>query len=180
MSVVDDVLVPGADTPMPSTVSDLGRLYKSERPRLLRLAAMLVGDRATAEDVVQEAFVAVQRRWESLDDRMAGSAYLSACVANGARSVLRRRRVALRRLRVAEPEAGPSADVALLLHEEYRAVVAAVRRLPRRQQQVLVLRYWSGLTEAQIAETLGISPGAVKSNAARALMRVKRQLEAAQ
>jgi RNA polymerase sigma-70 factor (sigma-E family) len=161
-------------------VTEIERLYVSERPRLLRLAAMLVGDRATAEDVVHDAFASVQRRWNTLDDPTAAAAYLSACVANGARSVLRHRRVTLRRIRVGEPDSGPAADAALMLAEEHRAVVAAVRRLPRRQQQVLVLRYWAGLSEAQIAEAMKISAGAVKSSAARGLMKVKLRLEAEQ
>jgi RNA polymerase sigma factor (sigma-70 family) len=127
---------------------------------------------------VHDAFAALHRRWESLADPSAASAYLSASVANGARSVLRRRRVALRHLRVSEPEAAPAADVAALLADEHRSVVEAVRKLPHRQQQVVVLRYWSGLSESQIANALGIAIGTVKSNAARGLANVQRQLEA--
>lgn len=167
-----------ADSPERPGTSELRHLYEAERSRLVCLAAMLVGDHATAEDVVQDAFAAVHRRWQSLDHQSGASAYLSACVVNGARSVLRRRRTALRRLRAADPEDGPPADAALMLAEDHCAVVAAVRRLPRRQQQVIVLRYWLGLTEAQIAQALRISRGSVKSAAARGLARVKERLEA--
>lgn len=176
--MVDSLLTPRAQASEFLGMAELERLYESERSRLLRLAAMLVGDRAIAEDIVHDAFAAVQGRRKKLAEPAAASAYLSACVANGARSVLRRRRLMLRRPGVADPEVGPGADAALMLAEEHRAVVAAVRGLPRRQQQVLVLRYWSGLSEAQISEALKISPGTVKSNAARGLMKVKQLLEA--
>jgi RNA polymerase sigma factor (sigma-70 family) len=87
----------------------------------------------------------------------------------GARSAQRRQGIVRRHLRVAEPDALPPADFALLLAEEHREVVAALRRLPRRQREVLVLRYWANLDEAEIAETLRISRGTVKSTASRAL-----------
>ena len=81
----------------------------------------------------------------------------------------RRRSVARRHLRVSEPDNQPPADTALLLAEEHREVLHAVRRFPRRQQEVLVLRYWAGLSETEIAETLGVSRGTVKTCAARAI-----------
>jgi RNA polymerase sigma factor (sigma-70 family) len=83
---------------------------------------------------------------------------LRVSVVNGARSHHRRRLVARRHIRVREPDDAPDADAFLLLAEE-RAVIAAVQRLPRRQQEVLILRYWSGMNEAQIARTLGVSAG---------------------
>lgn len=175
--MVDGLVATATNASDVASVTSIERLYQAEQPRLLRLAAMLVGDRATAEDIVQDAFSATQRRWDNLSNPAAASGYLSAAVVNGARSVLRRRRAALRRLRVGEPESGPSADAALMLAEEHRAVISAVRQLPRRQQQVIVLRYWSGLSEADIALALQISPGTVKSNAARGLAKVKQQLE---
>jgi RNA polymerase sigma factor (sigma-70 family) len=83
--------------------------------------------------------------------------------------VLRRRQSARAHLRVAEPESTEAADASTLMSEEQRELLAAVRRLPRRQQEVLSLRYWSDLSEAQIAAALGISRGAVKSTASRAI-----------
>jgi RNA polymerase sigma-70 factor (sigma-E family) len=150
-------------------------LYASQRPALVRLAVLLVDDRAAAEDVVQDAFMALQRRWHAVDPR-AAAGYLRTSVVNGARSVLRRRGVARRHLRVAEPEEGPAADLALLLDEEHRQVVAALRTLPRRQREVLVLRYWSELSEGEIAATLGIARGTVKSSAARGLAALEKRL----
>jgi len=154
----------------------ISQLYDQERHGLLRVALLLVGDRGVAEDLVQEAFVALQRRWDSLSDYSTAAGYLRVCVVNGARSVRRRWAVARRHLSSPEPASEPGADAAVLLAEEHHAVVLAVRRLPRRQQQVIVLRYWSDLSEAQIANTLGISPGTVKSSASRALAAIAQQL----
>jgi RNA polymerase sigma-70 factor (sigma-E family) len=161
-------------------IPDVGALYRSERGRLLRLAVLLVGDRASAEDVVQDAFIALHRRRAALVDPAAAPAYLSASVANGARSVLRRRRVAWRHRRAEEPEAGAAADADVLLADEHREVAEAVRRLPNRQQQVVVLRYWADLSEAEIAQVMGISRGTVKSNAARGMAQLQRYLEESQ
>jgi RNA polymerase sigma-70 factor (sigma-E family) len=144
-------------------------LYRRERVGLLRLAVLLTGDSGLAEDVVQDAFMALHRRWAGLTDTSTAAGYLRVSVVNGARSVHRRRLVARRHLRVAEPDGQPPADTALLLAEEHQQVIKAVRGLPRRQQEVLVLRYWSNLSEAEIAATLGVSRGTVKTCAARAL-----------
>jgi RNA polymerase sigma-70 factor (sigma-E family) len=144
-------------------------LYRSHRLSLLRLAAFLVDDRAIAEELVQDAFAALYQRWSSLAEKSAAPSYLRATVVNGARSAQRRQGIVRRHLRVPEPDSLPAADFALLLAEEHREVVAALRRLPRRQREVLVLRYWANLDEAEIAETLGISRGTVKSTASRAL-----------
>ena len=95
---------------------------------------------------------------------------------NLSRSVLRRRQVARKHLRVAEPDAGPGADHDVLLRDEHRATLRAVRQLPRHQREVLLLRYWSGLSEKEIAQTLGISAGSVKSAASRGLATLQRVL----
>jgi len=144
-------------------------LYRSHRLSLLRLAAFLVDDRAIAEELVQDAFAALYQRWGSLTDKSAAPSYLRTTVVNGARSAQRRQGIVRRHLRVAEPDALPPADFALLLAEEHQEVVAALRRLPRRQREVLVLRYWANLDEAEISQTLRISRGTVKSTASRAL-----------
>ncbi len=159
---------------MPEPVAEL---YRRERPGLLRLAVLLTGGHAQAEDVVQDAFVALQRRWPSLADQNGAAGYLRVSVVNGARSLHRRRAVAWRHRRVPEPDGLPPADAALLLAEEHREVIVAVRRLPRRQQEVLVLRYWSGLSEAEIAATLGVSRGTVKTCASRAMAKLGELLD---
>ncbi len=107
----------------------ISQLYEQERHGLLRVALLLVGDRGVAEDLVQEAFVALQRRWDSLSDHSTAAGYLRVCVVNGARSVRRRWAVARRHLSAAEPASEPGADAAVLLAEEHRAVDLAVRAI---------------------------------------------------
>ncbi|MEW2492413.1 SigE family RNA polymerase sigma factor [Streptomyces nodosus] len=155
----------------------LADLYRTRRLDMVRLAAFLVDDLHTAEDVVQDAFAAVCRRHgERLDDLQDAHAYLHTAVVNAARSVLRRRRTARA---YTPPYQGPGApvDELLLLAEEHRQVLDALAQLTARQREVLVLRYWSDLTEAQIAETLGVSRGTVKSTASRALATLEQLLE---
>jgi len=153
------------------------QLYQSYRLAMVRLAVLFVDDLPSAEDVVQEAFADLYAGWERLRDPEAAKAYLRAAVVNGARSALRRRRSArLFAWRSAVSE--PGADAAVLLAEEHDAVLAALRQLPRRQREVLVLRYWHDLSESDIATTLRISPGTVKSTASRGLVTLSANLGA--
>lgn len=154
---------------------ELVALYGSHRTNLVRLAFLLIDDLSAAEDLVQDAFVALHRRWGSVDPA-AAAGYLRITIINAARSWHRRREVVRRHLRPEEPDSGAPADLAVLLAEEHQQVVGALRRLPQRQREVLVLRYWSGLTEAEIATALGVSRGTVKSSASRALQTIKHQL----
>jgi RNA polymerase sigma-70 factor (sigma-E family) len=162
--------------PAASAAVDIDALYQTHWRYLVRLAVLLVDDVASAEDVVQDAFVGLHRRRDGLRDPDAALGYLRTSVLNLSRSVLRRRQVARKHLRVAEPELAPAADDDVLLRDEHRAALAAVWSLPRHQREVLVLRYWSGLSEREIAQTLGIAPGSVKSAASRGLAAVQRLL----
>jgi RNA polymerase sigma-70 factor (sigma-E family) len=164
-----------ADSPSAGRV-DVPTLYQAHWRYLVRLAVLLVDDSASAEDVVQDAFVALHRKADGLRDPDAALAYLRTSVLNLSRSVIRRRQVARKHLKVAEPEAGPAADHDVLLRDEHRAALAAVRSLPRRQSEVLVLRYWGGLSEREIAESLGISAGSVKSAASRGMATLQQRL----
>ncbi|GAA1068972.1 SigE family RNA polymerase sigma factor [Kitasatospora nipponensis] len=156
------------------TVTDL---YHAHRLGLVRMALLLVDRQDVAEDVVQEAFTALyQRHGERLDDLDNALGYLRTAVVNGARSVLRRRRTAREYVPPHEADAASAEDQALL-NDEHRRVVVALQELTERQREVLVLRYWSDLSEAQIAEALGLSRGAVKSTASRALDALEKQLE---
>jgi len=155
---------------------DIHALYTAHWRYLVRLAVLLVDDVASAEDVVQDAFVALHRNADGLRDPDAALGYLRASVLNLSRSVLRRRQVARKHLKVAEPEATAPADHDVLVRDEHRAALAAVRALPRHQREVLILRYWSGLSEREIAQTLGISQGAVKSAASRGMATLQRVL----
>jgi RNA polymerase sigma-70 factor (sigma-E family) len=155
---------------------DLPSLYRMHWRYLVRLSVLLVDDLASAEDVVQDAFLALHRRADGLRDPDAALAYLRTSVLNLSRSVIRRRQVARKHVKVAEPEAGPAADSDVLLRDEHRAALAAVRALPPRQSEVLVLRYWAGLSEREIAQTLGISAGSVKSAASRGMATLSKML----
>lgn len=164
LRVLDSATAPRPD-PAPLTLEDL---YRTHRMRLVRLAILLVDEPTTAEDVVQEAFTGLYRHWSGLRDEAAALGYLRTAVVNGSRSVLRRRRTARGYVPPHNPNAR-SAESLAMLTAEHQAVVTALGRLPRRQREVLVLRYYGSLTEAEIAEATGVSKGTVKSTASRAL-----------
>jgi RNA polymerase sigma-70 factor (sigma-E family) len=161
---------PAHDRAAPLTLADL---YRDHRMRMVRLAMLLVDDPSTAEDVVQEAFTGLHRNWTGLRDEAAAIGYLRAAVVNGSRSVLRRRRTARDYVPPHQVNAR-SAESLAMLSAEHQAVVDALATLPPRQREVLVLRYYGGMTEAEIAEATGISRGTVKSTASRALDAVGR------
>lgn len=156
-------------------------LYAAHWRALVRLSTLLVRDVGTAEEVVQDAFVAVHGRWGRLRDPDKALAYLRQTVVNRSRSVLRHRKVVDRHV---EREAGygeptaPGADQALLAAARRTAVLDALAELPTRQREVLALRYYLDLSEAQIADTLGISRGAVKSHASRGAAALRERLGA--
>jgi RNA polymerase sigma-70 factor (sigma-E family) len=152
----------------PSAPLSLEDLYRTHRMRLVRLALLLVDEVATAEDVVQEAFTGLHRNWHNLRDAAAAVGYLRTAVVNGSRSVLRRRKTA-REYTPPHVANARSAESLAMLTAEHQSVVRALSQLPPRQREVLVLRYYGNLTEAEIAEAAGISKGTVKSTASRAL-----------
>ncbi len=152
---------------------DIDELFRTHRLPMVRLAHLLVDDLASAEDVVQAAFFGLWRNQRTLRNPDAAAGYLRRAVVNESRSTLRRRRTVRLHLRAADPDDGEPADAHLLRTEEHRHVLGQVQALPPRQREVLVLRYWSNLSEAEIAQTLGISPGTVKSQASRALARLQ-------
>jgi RNA polymerase sigma factor (sigma-70 family) len=142
-------------------------LFRDHHLELVRLALLMVGDVATAEDVVQDAFESLQRGWHGLRRPSSGLAYVRSSVLNGCRSVHRRAAVARRHApELVEPRE-LSADTSLAADD--RSEVAALRLLPRRQREVLVLRYYLDLDVAEIAATLRIAPSAVRSTATRGL-----------
>ncbi len=154
--------------PLPGAPLTLSDLYRDHRMRMVRLAVLLVDDPSTAEDVVQEAFTGLHRHWSGLRDEAAAIGYLRTAVVNGSRSVLRRRRTARDYVPPHQVNAR-SAESLAMLSAEHQAVVDALSTLSRRQREVLVLRYYGGLSEAEIADATGISRGTVKSTASRAL-----------
>lgn len=161
-----------------ATGDDLDRLYREHYPSLVRLASLLVDDVATCEELVQDAFVAVLRRSGGWADAARAPAYLRSAVLNGARSQMRKRQVRRRWLRSVEPPRhAPAADGPALGHAETAAMLDALRALPERQREVLALRFYLDVSEAEIAATLGISPGSVKTHTHRGLATLAKRFE---
>ncbi len=151
----------------------LGALHREHYRSLVRLACLLLDERGAGEEVVQDAFVRVHDAWARVDEPLT---YLRATVLNLSRSRMRRRLVARRRV---EPVVRPamSAEEHVVLLSDQQEVLDAVRALPRRQRECLVLRYYLELSEAEIASTLGISNGSVKSHSHRGLKALAARLE---
>jgi len=151
-------------------------LFREHGLSLVRLAVLLTGDRATAEDVVQDAFLGFQRALPRLRDQDKALGYLRASVVNGCRSALRGRgRVQFRR-----DEDGPpvsSAEAAVMAEQDRRLVLAALSRLPVRAREILALRYYLDLPYEEIAGLLGVTKGTVSSTISRALAALGRDLE---
>jgi RNA polymerase sigma-70 factor (sigma-E family) len=157
-------------------------LYAEHAVGLIRLAVVMLGDRAAAEEIVQEAFCGLYRHWGRLSDPGKALRYARSAVLNGCRSALRRRARWQGRA-IAGPqswETAESAESSVLASEEHRAVLAALQRLPDRQREALILRFYLDLGEAEIAESMGISTGTVKSTTSRALAALGRLLGEAQ
>jgi RNA polymerase sigma-70 factor (sigma-E family) len=142
-------------------------LYDAAAVGLIRLAYLMLGDRPNAEDVVQDAFCGLYKNWDRLADHDRALAYVRSSVLNGCRSALRRRAVG-RRMTTYQPPAA-SAEATALGHEERREVMQAVRRLPGRQREALVLRFYLDLPDAEIARIMGLRPSSVRSATHRAL-----------
>jgi RNA polymerase sigma-70 factor (sigma-E family) len=169
----------GAPTQVPpeATRDDVvTALFDLHYATLVRTARLIVDDSATAEDVVMDAFTSLHRRWHTLRDPNEAHRYLRSCVLNGARSQLRRRRVRLLHTVNAPAEPASATDVATD-GSNHAAVMAAIRALPTRQRQVLVMRFYLDMAEAEVADLLEISIGSVKQHSARALAAVGRALE---
>ncbi len=154
----------------------LQAVFDREWGPMVRLATLLLGgDSRRAEEVVQDALLGLHRSWDRLQEPERAAGYLRRSVVNGCRSVQRHQRVERRHLRLlARDDVAPGdtqGDSA-----EHDAVVRVLRALPLRQREVLVLRYWQDASEADIARTLRISPGAVKTHASRGLAAVRAAL----
>jgi RNA polymerase sigma-70 factor (sigma-E family) len=155
---------------------DLEDLFRAHATPLLRLAVVVTGDRALAEELVQEAFVRLHRASHP-PVGAATRAYLRRTVINLAHGHHRHLRVVRRHADDRRPD-GASADVDVVRHDDQRRVVEAVRSLPERQRDCIVLRFYEDLTDTEIAEALGISAGSVKTHLHRARATLATQLEA--
>ena len=154
------------------------RLYRTHGMDLIRIAAVMLGSRASAEDAVHDAFCGLFRRWNQLADPHNALAYVRSAVMNRCRSELRRQaRLQRRADHNHRPLDAESPEQAAILGEEHRNVLIALRRLPDRQREALILRYFLDLPEPEIATAMGISQGTVKSTTSRALAALARQLK---
>ena len=170
----------GSPSSVPRSADEaVGVLYATHWYQLVRLATLLTRDASIAEELVQDAFVSLHRRWDSLTDPAAAHGYLRTTVINNARSALRHRGVEERYRQPGPPDPAGPEERAVQATEDAR-VLTALRTLSRRQQEVLVLRYYADLSEHDIAHTLGLTRGAVKSHAHRGLAALKTALERAE
>lgn len=147
-------------------MSDITALFDAEYAAMLRLATLLVGSVAVAEEVVQESFVAVDQRWQAIE-RPGG--YLRTTVVRGCAAVLRRREIEHRHA-PAEPEPTQLPTHLVELRD-------AIATLPDRQRIVIVLRYFVDLPDDEIAQLLDARPSTVRSLARRALAKLRKELE---
>ncbi|WP_107060075.1 SigE family RNA polymerase sigma factor [Streptomyces sp. NRRL F-5123] len=168
----------GTDAAMAAgtTVDHLTETYRAHYRALLGLAALLLDDTASCEDVVQEAFIRVHSARSRVRDPDKTLAYLRQTVVNLSRSALRRRILGLKLLSKPMPDMASAEEGAYELLERDQ-LKAAMRSLQRRQREVLVLRYFADMTEAQVAETLGISLGSVKAYGSRGIAALRVAME---
>jgi RNA polymerase sigma-70 factor (sigma-E family) len=167
--------VPSADGTQ-AAGREVTALYKAHALSLTRLAYIMLGDRPAAEDVVQESFLGLYKRWGHLRDRGSAPGYLRASVLNGCRVALRSR------TRRNDHSAGAelpweSAEATALVGEEQRHLLQAIRMLPPRQREALVLRYYLDLSEEETARSMGIRRGTVKSATSRALAALGQRMQ---
>jgi RNA polymerase sigma-70 factor (sigma-E family) len=168
----------GAGTDQPTAADHVTILYRAHGMDLVRVAAVMLGSRAGAEDAVQDAFYGLYRRWHQLADADNALPYVRSAVINRCRSELRRQaRLERRADQNHRPLDAESPEQAAIVGEEHRDVLAALRRLPDRQRESLILRYFLDLPEAEIAAAMGVSQGTVKSTTSRALAALARQLK---
>jgi RNA polymerase sigma-70 factor (sigma-E family) len=170
------LVAPGAARRGRSADWAVTELYSLHYRGLVRLAVLLVRDVPTAEDVVQDSFVAMHDGWQRLRDAESALAYLRQVVVNRSRSVLRHRAVVEKYPEKLSPDM-PSAEHGALVQLERSAVIAALHKLSGRQREAIVLRYYADFSEAEVAAAMGISCGAVKSHTARGIAALRTDLK---
>ena len=153
-------------------------LFEAHALGLVKLAKVMLGDQSLAEDVVQDAFIGMYRRWGSLQDRDRALGYLRTSVLNGCRSAYRSKTRRDRVLHlIPEDDGVGSAEESVLIGEASREVLAAVRALPARQREAVVLRHYLGLTEEETARVMKVARGTVKSSTSRGLSNLAKLLK---
>jgi len=167
------VLSHAADSPETA----IEALYQAHAVGLIRLAYLMLGDRPAAEDVVQDAFCSLYRSWDRLTDPARALSYVRSCVLNACRSALRRRVVGRRVAPAMYAPPAISAEATALGRHERQEVMQAVRQLPGRQREALVLRFYLDLPDQEIAHIMGVQPSTVRSATHRALKALGQSLE---
>jgi RNA polymerase sigma-70 factor (sigma-E family) len=163
----------GADLPMVPGPTTFDAFYADEYDRMVRVGTLICGSQATAEEVVQTAFIQVHQRWDELDN---ARAYLRASVVNGVRDGQRRHgRFEERKALLAVPDRATDAPDAAQIGDRMD-LVTALHALPARQRAALVLRFYGGYREAEIAEALGVPGGTVKTLLRRGLARLRKEI----
>ncbi len=161
--MVDDT-TPAEPAAAPERADALDRLFASEWSSLVATAYWLLGDQRLAEETVQDAFVRLAESWDTLRDPMSAPAWLQRAVVNLSRSSIRR---LITGRRIQSGQRAPAAVEPVELPDP--DLIDAVRRLARRQRECIVLRFYGDLTVEQIADTLDLSAGSVKTHLHRAL-----------
>jgi RNA polymerase sigma-70 factor (sigma-E family) len=174
---VNAVLSSAPDHAAAEATLAITEMYRTEYRSLVRMSAMLLGDVGRAEEVVQDSFIAMHAAWRRLRESDKALNYLRRSVVNRSRSVLRHRVVVDRHMPAPEPDM-PSAEQGAIALIERSAVIAALRTLPTRQREALVLKFYLDLPEEAVASAMGISRGAVKSHTARGKAALRCVLEA--
>jgi RNA polymerase sigma-70 factor (sigma-E family) len=159
-----------ADDGPPTALVSFDAFFAEQFPPLVRVALLIVGSAATAEEIVQDAFIRVYRRWDGLENP---AAFARVCVVNGCRDRLRRRARWRVRVPLVATDDSTSDDHGT---NEDDDLLALVRALPERQRTAIVLRYYEDLTQAEIADALGLSSPAVKSLLHRALENIRKEM----
>jgi RNA polymerase sigma-70 factor (sigma-E family) len=173
-TVSDDVTAAGGS----AAATAVTALYQQHAVGLTRLAIIMLGDRAAAEDVVQDAFFGLYRNWRRLGDPANALSYARSAVLNRCRNTLRDQARRGHREQPGMPgAAAQSAESAVLLTEDSRRMLAAIRKLPDRQREAIVLRFYLDMSEEEAASAMGVSRGTVKSTTSRAVAALGRMLE---
>jgi RNA polymerase sigma-70 factor (sigma-E family) len=157
-------------------------LYQAHALGMIRIALLMLGERGAAEDVVQDAFLGMYRRWQRINEPQKAEAYLRSAVFNGCRDALRRQSRRNRRDWVAAVDLGepPSAEAVALMSEDRRRILAGLRLLPVRQREALVCRFYLELSEEETARVMNVSRGTVKSTTSRAVAALGRMFREGQ
>jgi RNA polymerase sigma-70 factor (sigma-E family) len=166
---------PAAAGSAPDRAAAVSALYAEHALGLIRLAHIMLGSPSMAEDVVQDAFCGLYRRWPHLNDPAKALGYVRSSVLNGCRSVRRLRPTV--ELEESHQRPAGSAEAAILTAEERQHILRALRGLPPRQREVLALRFYLDLSDDEIAVAMGIGKGTVRSAAHRGLISLRRILE---